>query len=227
MISSWLSKTDSNKVYVLYESLTTWKHVLLAIVNIDTGYVEVKSGQNVTDRETISEFRTSAFSGVGDYVEIKNVGCDAALIGHGSDILSNNQHHDDVETMCLHIEAMDYDYQIVDATKYSIDEIVELAQVCYYSNFKGGDNKGDYYCGITNDLDIRMDVHRHNDFSIVDDKVYAWNCCTAIVAAEVEKRLGNLGFDIGDTETIGNGGVESSCIVYLLKKGEKVNKKSS
>ena len=68
-----------------------------------------------------------------------------------------------------------------------------------------------------------MEEHRCEDFEIVEDSVFAWNCENVDVAAEVEKRLGELGFDNGDTKTLGNGGVENSTIVYLLKKGEAVN----
>ena len=42
-----------------------------------------------------------------------------------------------------------------------------------------------------------MEEHRCEDFEIVEDRVFAWNCKNVDVAAEVEKRLGELGFDIG------------------------------
>jgi predicted GIY-YIG superfamily endonuclease len=120
---------------------------------------------------------------------------------------------------------MEHNNKVKDATSYSIDQIVELVINKYlsYFNFNEGKTKDDYYCGITNNLDKRMDEHRRNDFEIVEDKVFAWNCKNVDVAAEVEKRLGKLGFDIGDTKTLGNGGVENSTIVYLLEKGKAVN----
>lgn len=121
------------------------------------------------------------------------------------------------------MESNDYNYPIVDATAFSVESIVNLVENCYLNNFKSGESKDDYYCGITNNLKVRTVAHQQNDFSIVDNKVFAWECSSAEVAAEVEKRLGEMGFDIGNTETKGNGGVESSCIVYLLKKGSKVN----
>ena len=119
---------------------------------------------------------------------------------------------------------MEHNYKVKDATSYSIDLIVELVNNQYlsYFNFNEYKTKNDYYCGITNNLDKRMDEHRRNDFEIVEDRVFAWNCENADVAAEVEKRLGELGFDIGDTKTLGNGGVENSTIVYLLEKGKSV-----
>ena len=120
---------------------------------------------------------------------------------------------------------MEHNYKVKDATSFSIDLIVDLVNNQYLSdfNFNEDKTKGDYYCGITNNLDKRMDEHRRNDFEIVEDKVFAWNCKNVEVAAEVEKRFGKLGFDIGDTKTLGNGCVENSTIVYLLKKGKAVN----
>ena len=120
---------------------------------------------------------------------------------------------------------MEHNYKVKDATSYSIDLIVKLVNEQYlsYFNINKGETKHDYYCGITNNLDKRMEEHRCEDFEIVEDRVFAWNCENVDVAAEVEKRLGDLGFDIGDTKTLGNGGVENSTIVYLLKKGKSVD----
>ena len=119
---------------------------------------------------------------------------------------------------------MEHNYKVKEATSFSIDLIVELVNNQYlsYFNINKDKTKDDYYCGITNNLDKRMEEHRCEDFEIVEDRVFAWNCENADVAAEVEKRLGELGFDIGDTKTLGNGGVENSTIVYLLEKGKSV-----
>lgn len=111
---------------------------------------------------------------------------------------------------------------MVDATNFSTEQIVSNMFFTYVTERKIGDIRTDFYCGITNDLDIRMNAHRRNDFLIEGDKVFAWKCRSADVAAEVEHRMGEMGFDIGDTETFGNGGTENSCIVYLLKKGNEV-----
>ena len=120
---------------------------------------------------------------------------------------------------------MEHNYKVKDATSYSIDLIVELVNNQYLScfNINKDKTKDDYYCGITNNLDKRMEEHRCEDFEIVEDRVFAWNCKNVDVAAEVEKRLGELGFDIGDTKTLGNGGVENSTIVYFLEKGKTVD----
>lgn len=94
---------------------------------------------------------------------------------------------------------MEHNYKVKDATSFSIDLIVELVNNQYlsYFNINKDKTKDDYYCGITNNLDKRMEEHRCEDFEIVEDRVFAWNCENVDVATEVEKRLGKLGFDIG------------------------------
>lgn len=94
---------------------------------------------------------------------------------------------------------MKHNYKVKDATSFSIDLIVELVNNQYlsYFNINKDKTKDDYYCGITNNLDKRMEEHRCEDFEIVEDRVFAWNCENVDVATEVEKRLGKLGFDIG------------------------------
>ena len=83
----------------------------------------------------------------------------------------------------------------------------------YFSNGA----KNSCYCGITNDLDIRMQQHREEDFEIEGNRVLAWVCATCAVAKEVEK-LAENDYDIGKKS--GTGGKNDSTIVYLLKKGK-------
>ena len=219
MVTFWLDKKNTSNVYVFYESVTSWNHVILAEVNYVDEIMKIWNGSNVEDRHSISEFRTSAYSETGNYCQVTN----REVIEHVTDILYNAQPKDSYFLLNLHIESLKYNYFMVDATKIPVEEIVSLIVTKYTSHFKSGETMQDYYCGITNDLDRRMEEHRRDDFSIVDDKVFAWNCSSAEVAAEVEKRLKDLGFDIGNTDTTGNGGTSDSTIVYLLKKGQKVN----
>lgn len=64
-----------------------------------------------------------------------------------------------------------------------------------------------------------MEQHRTSDFPIVDERVYAYVCENVEVAKQVESLLGVKGYDIGGKNAAGNGAVETSCIVYFLKKG--------
>lgn len=65
-----------------------------------------------------------------------------------------------------------------------------------------------------------MDQHRRDDFSIDGEHVYAYDCAKVEVAKQVEGLIGAIGYDIGGQNAAGNGAVETSCIVYFLKKGE-------
>ena len=73
------------------------------------------------------------------------------------------------------------------------------------------------YCGITNDIDIRMQQHRDNDFNIVGNQVGAWLCCDVECATEVERLMGEFGYDIGKEGKAGNGANDDSCYVYILE----------
>lgn len=87
-------------------------------------------------------------------------------------------------------------------------------------DFKSGDLKKSFYCGITNDVDVRMEQHRTSDFSIAEEHVCAYVCANVGVAKQVEGLLGEAGYDIGGQNAAGNGAAETSCIVYFLKKGK-------
>lgn len=220
MVTFWKDKNKTTEVYVFYDSVTSWNHVFLAKVDYIEEIVQLWCGTNLEDRRYISEFSTSVNNGTDKFCSLSN----REIISHVKVIIRGAQPSDRFMLLNLHLYSLDYNYMMVDATNFSSDQIVQLICGKYDEIFKSGENKHDYYCGITNDLDIRMEAHRNKDFSIVDNKVYAWNCSTATIAADVEKRLGDLGFDIGNTATVGNGGVHSFSIVYLLKKGKKVDK---
>lgn len=221
ILTFWLSRTQTSKVYVLYCPPTSWKHTILAIVDLVSENVILKLGKATQDREFISKFNTLALSGNGEFVQIYNEGANSELVGHVIYILNSHQ-EDEFKLIRLHMKSLDYHYTMVDATTWSVDDIVSAIDLRQKISFKPGDIKKQYYCGITNDLDTRMEAHRNNDFSIENETVYAWNCATQKAAADVEGLLGEMGFDIGDTKTGGNGGTDDSTIVYLLKKGNAV-----
>lgn len=76
-----------------------------------------------------------------------------------------------------------------------------------------------YYCGITNDVDSRIATHKCEDHNGKDIKtLVAIECDSQEIAAEVEDRMGNLGFDIGNPPHKGNGAASDSRFVYLYKK---------
>lgn len=223
-ISYWYDKKDCNIVYVLYQSFLDWDKVLLGKIQLQKEtlviYCDTKE-----DESFISSFMTDAYSPkTVSYLQMGNGGNDNQIKKHIHDIIVNvskvELQNYDVKQLLLHIESDKYQYTYTDVKLLSKIEIVELIEQNMLIDFKSGDLKKSFYCGITNDVDIRMEQHRTSNFSIADERVCAYVCANVEVAKQVEKLLGESGYDIGGQNAAGNGAAETSCIVYFLKKGK-------
>lgn len=223
-ISYWYDKKDCNIVYVLYQSFSDWDKVLLGKIQLPKEtlviYCDTKE-----DESFISSFMTDAYSPkTVSYLQMGNGGNDNQIKKHIHDIIVNvskvELQNYDVKQLLLHIESDKYQYTYTDVKLLSKIEIVELIEQNMLIDFKSGDLKKSFYCGITNDVDIRMEQHRTSNFSIADERVCAYVCANVEVAKQVEKLLGEAGYDIGGQNAAGNGAAETSCIVYFLKKGK-------
>lgn len=223
-ISYWYDKKDCNIVYVLYQSFSDWDKVLLGKIQLQKEtlviYCDTKE-----DESFISSFMTDAYSPkTVSYLQMGNGGNDNQIKKHIHDIIVNvskvEPQNYDVKQLLLHIESDKYQYTYTDVKLLSKNEIVELIEQNMLIDFKSGNLKKSFYCGITNDVDIRMEQHRTSNFSIVDERVCAYVCANVEVAKQVERLLGEAGYDIGGQNAAGNGAAESSCIVYFLKKGK-------
>ena len=223
-ISYWYDKKDCNIVYVLYQSFSDWDKVLLGKIQLQKEtlviYCDTKE-----DESFISSFMTDAYSPkTVSYLQMGNGGNDNQIKKHIHDIIVNvskvELQNYDVKQLLLHIESDKYQYTYTDVKLLSKIEIVELIEQNMLIDFKSGDLKKSFYCGITNDVDIRMEQHRTSNFSIADERVCAYVCANVEVAKQVERLLGEAGYDIGGQNAAGNGATESSCIVYFLKKGK-------
>lgn len=106
------------------------------------------------------------------------------------------------------------DYGVKNATGFTANQIAELMEEVYKSNFKYGETKNDYYCGITQE-DVSDNLTRHR----ITHYLVAYQCDNAEIAAEVETILGQKGFNIGDADG-GNGGNNQSVVVYMYKISE-------
>ena len=94
--------------------------------------------------------------------------------------------------------------------KIDFKYIVSLFDVLVKRTIKGeAFNRGDYYCGITNDVERRAKEHNAEFINYVESD----NKETAIAA---ETLLGESGYDIG--KKAGNGARENSVFVYVYKK---------
>lgn len=223
-ISYWYDKKDCNIVYVLYQSFSDWDKVLLAKIQLQKEtlviYCDTKE-----DESFISSFMTDAYSPkTVSYSQMGNGWNDNQIKKHIHNIIDNvskvKPQDYDVKQLLLHIESDKYQYTYTDVKLLSKNEIVVLIEQNKLINFKSGDLKKSFYCGITNDVDIRMEQHRTSNFSIADERVCAYVCANVEVAKQVERLLGEAGYDIGGQNAAGNGATESSCIVYFLKKGK-------
>lgn len=223
-ISYWYDKKDCNIVYVLYQSFSDWDKVLLAKIQLQKEtlviYCDTKE-----DESFISSFMTDAYSPkTVSYLQMGNGWNDNQIKKHIHNIIDNvskvKPQDYDVKQLLLHIESDKYQYTYTDVKLLSKNEIVVLIEQNKLINFKSGDLKKSFYCGITNDVDIRIEQHRTSNFSIADERVCAYVCANVEVAKQVERLLGEAGYDIGGQNAAGNGATESSCIVYFLKKGK-------
>ena len=225
-LSYWLDNKDPNIVYVFYRSYTSWDKTLLSKINIQEESLDMFHGNNEDDRSFISSFIDDAYNPTSANNRQLGKGYnDSQIKTHTREIIESisraNPQNNDVKQLLLHVVSDYYQYSYTDV-KLSIKEIVEMIEQNMLLYFKYGDLKKSYYCGITNDVDIRMEQHRTSDFSIVDERVCAYVCANVEVAKQVESLLGEHGYDIGGQNAAGNGAVGSSCIVYFLKKGRNL-----
>ena len=225
----WQSKTNSNLIRVLYVSPTSWSKTMMADINradFDE-QITLYNGDNESCRTIISEFIVEQFFDSGSYRQISQDGYNRSIIDEVIEIIDKNNESNEYSTLKLHIiSALQYNYYYINARYWPEDDIKTGIDFVFKSGHSIGERTDAFYCGITNDLDIRMQQHREEDFTIVNNKVYAWICPTAQVAAEIESWAHKpVGFDIGKTHNKGNGGKDNSVIVYLLKKRNLVAKK--
>lgn len=223
----WQSKANPNLIRVLYVSPTSWSKTMMADIDRENQKIMFCKGEDESCRVTISEFIMEQFFDSCSYKQMSQVGNDRSIIDEAIGIIDKNNVSNEYSILKLHIiSALQYNYYYINARYWPEGDIKIGVDFIFKSEHSIGEKTDAFYCGITNDLDIRMQQHREEDFTIVNNKVYAWICPTAQVAAEIESWAHKpVGFDIGKTHNKGNGGKDDSVIVYLLKKGNLVTKK--
>ena len=220
----WIDTTNANIVRVLYILNTGRDKTMMADVDLHNERVNLIMGKDIESREPISQFQTSMYLQTG-FRRLSLTGCDLSIINHAKEVIrrvieENQDNAYEFINLKYHVEAAHYNYTYTDAEDWPADKIRD--SIRNYVNtvlYDIGDNKNAFYCGITNDIDIRMQQHRDNDFNIVGNKVGAWLCRNAECATKVERLMGEFGYDIGRGNKAGNGANYDSCYVYILKKG--------
>lgn len=215
----WLDTINASVVRVLYISNTGWDRTMMADVDLQNEKVNL-----IMAKESNSQISEFMYSQTG-FRRLSLTGCDLSIIKHAEEVIrkvieENQENAYEFINLKYHVEAVHYNYSYIDAklclAKDIRDSIRNYVNTVLYDI---GDNKNAFYCGITNDIDIRMQQHRDNDFIIVGNKVGAWLCRNAECATEVERLMGEFGYDIGRGNKAGNGANDDSCYVYILKKG--------
>lgn len=215
----WIDTTNANIVRVLYISNTGWEKTMMADIDLHNGKVNL-----IMAKESNSQISEFMYSQTG-FRRLSLTGCDLSIINHAEEVIrkvinENKEKAYEYINLLYHVEAAHYNYTYTDAEDWSVYKIRD--SIRNYVNtvlYDIGDNKNAFYCGITNDIDIRMQQHRDNDFNIVGNQVGAWLCRNAECATKVERLMGEFGYDIGRGNKAGNGANDDSCYVYILKKG--------
>ena len=221
----WIDTQNANIVRVLYISNTGWEKTMMADIDLHNEKVNLIMGKDSKNRKQISDFHSTIYPQFESFRRLSLTGCDLSIINHAEKVIrkviyENKEKAYEYINLLYHVEAAHYNYTYTDAEYWPAGKIRD--SIRNYVNtvlYDIGDNKNAFYCGITNDIDIRMQQHRDNDFNIVGNKVGAWLCRYAECATEVERLMGEFGYDIGKGEKAGNGANDDSRYVYILKKG--------
>lgn len=213
---SWYYNDNTVRVYY-FSPVNNIGHSMVADINIRNDNIQLYEGAG---KETLLNMLLTNIH-VQGYVELRNDNIKRNAMNVVEHVLQINgvNGNDSFRLLLLHMKSsLDYNYTYNEVHERSATEICSRVDNTYLINCSSDDSKNHYYVGITNDLDRRMQEHRERDFQIHNETVYAWICQNATIAAEVEDRLGHEGYCIGGNNHGGNGGVEDSRIVYMLKK---------
>ncbi len=228
--TTFLASNTDRRVRVIHISYTSKDLSMVADIDLAANKVTLFSPDDA--RTFISTF--IGYNGkIKGYRELETSGCDLSFITHCEEIVkdvlkqTNGQENYPLYNLLLHIQSIRYNYEYFSADIITdAHTIVKKIDQLYYMYFTTltGNNRRRCYCGITNNLDRRMQEHRDKDFGIYDDKVFAIVCGNYKIAAEAENLL-SANYSISKSSTLstgngassaGNGAVQDTCIVYLL-----------
>ncbi|EEC95403.1 hypothetical protein PRABACTJOHN_03215 [Parabacteroides johnsonii DSM 18315] len=231
--TTFLTSNADGHVRIIHISYISWDNCIVADINLVTNDILICSDN---DKKTIVSSFTGHNCQIAGYRELEPIGCNWEIIGHCENIIKSslNQAKDEknyylLYNLLLHIQSIRYKYVYFKAYEISDAQlIVKKIDQLYLTYFTDIAIKlrQRCYCGITNNLDRRMEEHREKDFAIYQDKVYAIVCMNSTIAAEAERLLSTnyvtckkailQDSDANDASSAGNGADEDTCIVYLL-----------
>lgn len=229
-ISFWTNNSSSNIIRIIYLSYTSRDKEMVADINLEDGTIIIYSLEDT--HSIVSSFIGSNLS-LQEFRQMQITGVDRGIINQCISIVENkisildgNDESDYRYNILLsHMESINYDYLYFDAQVITIPGIIKRKiDQLYITNFLdiSEHKRSNCYCGITNDIDRRMDEHRNEDFQIYQNKVFAIVCRNKDIAVETERLL-SVDYSISkrarqNNEVIAGRGAESdTSIVYLLK----------
>lgn len=240
IISFWQTQQHLNIIRVFYFSYTDRDKTLVADVDRDKnlGVMYIANGENADRNKDILPFIDAVMNKntMQGYRRLKHTGNDMEIVEqtydticqHLSQMDDANENYSGIYNLKLHVESfLSYDYTYVDGTTLYGETIRDMLEDYYIVHFAKYGNRKSCYCGITNDIDIRMDQHRQKDFAISYNKVFAVLCVDKADAIRVESMMSNdfsvsSNRDLRNEQLAGKGAIENTRYVYLLKKGEEI-----
>lgn len=222
VLSFWLAP-DGDTVRVLYHSPASWEKTLMADIDLKEENVRQVSG-NGENRYLISKFNLAIEDFHNPYRRLAYAGNDAAVINRAREVLENGGAS--CRLLKIHVKAaLDYDYVYTDALHKSLDKIREEMNAVYRTESGGEGSEKDFFCGTTDDIDVKMEWHRIHDFDIAGNKVYAWVCAHTSHTERLKQWAAEVGYDItGEAAPAAIENPQKTTVIYLLKKGKSVNR---
>ena len=229
---TFLASNTDGRVRIIHISYTSKNLGMVADIDLAANKVALFSPDDA--RTFISTF--IGYNGkIDGYRELETSGCDLSFIVHCEEIVkgaleqAKGPESYSLYNLLLHIQSIRYNYVYFKAYEISDTQLIvkkiNQFHLTYFTDI-AIKLRQRCYCGITNNLDRRMEEHREKDFAIYQDKVYAIVCMNSTIAAEAERLLSATyatckkailqDSDANDTSSAGNGVEEDSCIVYLL-----------
>lgn len=227
---TFLASNLDGRVRVIHISYTSKDLGMVADIDLAVNKVALFAPDDA--RTFISTF--IGYNGkIDGYRELETSGCDLSFITHCEGIVkdvleqTNGQDYCLLYNLLLHIQSIRYNYEYFRADIITdAQTIVKKIDQLYFVYFAAisENNRSRCYCGITNNLDRRMQEHRDKDFGIYEDKVYAIVCRNNKIAAQAEYLL-SANYSISKSSILsndndafpaGNGAARDTCIVYLL-----------
>lgn len=229
-ISFLANNSNCDIIRVICGSYTSCDKEMVADINLAAdGIINIYSPEET--HSIVSSFIDSNL-GLQGYRMMRLTGVDRGIINqciglirNHVDTLNGNDKTDYRYNLLLsHMESIRYEYLYFDARViYTPAVIKQKIDQLYLVNFLDVSkcDRFNCYCGITNDIDRRMDEHRKEDFRIYQDKVFAIVCPNKDIAVNTEKLL-SAEYRISkrnvqdNVDAAGRGAEDDTSIVYLL-----------